>query len=305
MKRFLGVDTSNYTTSLSVSENGKIVSNLKTMLNVADGQRGLRQSDAVFAHTVNLPKLFCELEGVNPSAVGVSAYPRDVEGSYMPCFLAGVSAATAVANASGVPLYHFSHQMGHIAAALYSVGREDLIKEKFLAFHVSGGTTELLFVDNMKITLLGGTKDISAGKAIDRTGVLLGLKFPCGRELETLAGDITDKVKIDKISVKGLECNLSGLENKVMGLIKANVDREYIAAYTISTICAVIDKLTENALGLYPDIPVIYSGGVMSNRFIKDKLSCKYNGFFAEPEFSCDNAAGIARLAELKYLGEI
>ena len=305
MKKFLGVDTSNYTTSVSVSENGKIVSNHKIMLSVTDGQRGLRQSDAVFAHTVNLPKLFDELGSITPSAVGVSAYPRDIEGSYMPCFLAGVSTASAVANTMGVPLYRFSHQSGHVAAALYSSDREDLIDKKFLAFHVSGGTTEILLVDNMNITLLGGTKDIGAGKAIDRAGVFLGLKFPCGKELEVLAGETVGKIKNDKISVKGLECNLSGLENKVIGLINSNADKEYIAAYTISMICAVIDKLTENALNLYPNIPIVYSGGVMSNRFIKDKMSDKYGGIFAEPEYSCDNAAGIARLTELKYSGEI
>lgn len=186
MQEFLGVDTSNYTTSLALSRDGGIVKNLKKLLDVKEGQRGLRQSDAVFAHTVNLPHLFVEMGRISPAAVGVSVSPRDAEGSYMPCFLAGISCAAAVASTSGVPLYRFSHQAGHIAAALYSCGAEPLIHGRFLAFHVSGGTTELLLSDNMNITRLGGTKDISAGMAIDRTGVLLGMKFPAGKSLRQL-----------------------------------------------------------------------------------------------------------------------
>lgn len=305
MPEFLGVDTSNYTTSLALSRDGEITKNLKKLLDVKEGQRGLRQSDAVFAHTVNLPGLFDEMGKISPGAVGVSVSPRDAAGSYMPCFLAGISCASAVSSSFGVPLYRFSHQAGHIAAALYSCGAETLIHGRFLAFHVSGGTTEVLLSDNMTITRLGGTKDISAGMAIDRTGVLLGLKFPCGKELEALAGDMPQNVKPGKISVTGLDCNLSGLENKVAGLISSGADRQYIAAYVLSFVCAVIGRMAENALSGYPGLPVIFSGGVMSNRFMKRELGEKYGGYFAMPEFSCDNAAGIARLTEMKHCGEI
>ena len=305
MQEFLGVDTSNYTTSLALSRDGEIVKNLKKLLDVKEGQRGLRQSDAVFAHTVNLPHLFDEMGRISPAAVGVSVSPRDAEGSYMPCFLAGISCAAAVASTSGVPLYRFSHQAGHIAAALYSCGAEPLIHGRFLAFHVSGGTTELLLSDNMNITRLGGTKDISAGMAIDRTGVLLGMKFPCGKELETVAGDMPEKVKPGKISVTGFDCNLSGLENKVSELISSGADRQDIAAYVLSFVCAVIDRMAENAVAAYPGLPVIFSGGVMSNRFMRRRLSEKHGNYFAEPQFSCDNAAGIARLTAMRHCGEI
>lgn len=305
MSEFLGIDTSNYTTSLALSRDGKIVKNLKKLLDVKEGQRGLRQSDAVFAHTVNLPRLFDEMGSISPDAVGVSVSPRDAEGSYMPCFLAGVSCATAVAASLGVPLYRFSHQAGHIAAALYSCGAENLITKSFLAFHVSGGTTEVLLCDNMSITRLGGTRDISAGMAIDRTGVLMGLKFPCGKELEALAGDLTQNVKPGRISVSGLDCNLSGLENKVVGLLSDCADRQYVAAYVLSFVGATVEKMAENATSTYPGLPIIFSGGVMSNRFMRGRLENRFGGYFAAPEFSCDNAAGTARLAAMRHCGEI
>ncbi len=306
MNAFLGIDTSNYTTSLAISKNNSITENLKTLLQVGKGKRGLRQSDAVFAHTVNLSEMFMLLGEHCLSAVGVSAFPRDIEGSYMPCFLSGLSVASAISGVNGIPLYKFSHQAGHIAAALYSCKREDLLYREFLAFHISGGTSELVHVKNMKIELIGGTKDISAGQLIDRTGVLMGFSFPCGKAIEKKSADIDiDGIKKDKISVDGLNFNLSGFENKVQKYLSDGLDSAYISAYVISSVCSVIEKVTENALTKYPDLPIVYSGGVMSNGYIKKRLSSRFGGFFATPDFSCDNAAGIARLTELKFNREI
>lgn len=304
MSACIGIDTSNYTTSAALSDHGSIVINARRLLTVGEGQRGLRQSDAVFQHTVNLPSVVSQLGSVKADAVGVSDKPRDIEGSYMPCFLSGVAVAEAISGVCGVPLYRFSHQAGHIAAALYSCGREDLHRERFIAFHVSGGTTEVTLVDRCVITLLGGTKDISAGKAIDRIGVMLGLNFPCGKELEGLSFD-PDGIKVGRLSVDGMSFNLSGLENKAEALIKDGAEPSYVADYTLIHVCAVIERLTENALSEYGELPVLYAGGVMSNKYIRSKLEGRFGGLFAAPEFSCDNAAGIARLTELTLEGEL
>ncbi len=304
MMCFLGIDTSNYTTSVALSCDGRIEKNVRVPLKVSEGERGLRQSDAVFQHTVNIPVAFESLGAVRVDALGVSVSPRDNEGSYMPCFLSGVACASALSSTMGIPLYRFSHQAGHIAAALYSCGREDLHHSSFLAFHVSGGTTELTLVDNGRITLLGGTKDISAGKAIDRIGVKLGLAFPCGKALSGLCRD-PFAVKPGRLSVDGLSFNLSGLENKAEKMIADGADKGAVADYTISHICAVIERLTENALSAYGELPVIYAGGVMSNEHIRERIESRFGGLFADSEFSCDNAAGISRLTELTHKGEL
>ena len=217
MSLFLGIDTSNYTTSCAILENGVITKNCKLPVFVKAGERGARQSDAVFSHIKNLPKVMEMIGPIKPDAIGVSLRPRDVEGSYMPCFLAGYAVASSLATALGVPLYEFSHQAGHVRAALYSAGRHDLVKDRLIAFHVSGGTTEVLLYDNGKIDCIGGTKDINAGQLIDRVGVKLGLTFPCGKELEALADFAAMKKEglTPITSLHGLFCNLSGLENKV------------------------------------------------------------------------------------------
>lgn len=314
---YLGIDTSNYTTSVALCDGeGEIVLNLKRLLEVKEGERGLRQSDALFAHTKNLPelmdKLCAFLDENYPEreirAVGYSARPRDAEGSYMPCFLAGIAAAKSIAAALGCKSYDFSHQNGHVTAALYSAGRLDLLESDapFAAFHVSGGTTELLLVRGNKgepcIELIGGTSDVNAGQTIDRTGVLMGLKFPCGREMERIcieAGDIPHQKT--RISVNGLECNLSGLENLAAKVYRESGDAAKTSAYCFDFIADTLYRLTENARERYGDIHVVFAGGVMSNRRIATHLKTLGNVSFSEPEFSADNAAGIALMTKNRY----
>lgn len=321
---FIGIDTSNYTTSASVcTSGGEVLLNIKKLLDVGQGERGLRQSDALFQHNRNLPlvmdELSCFLCENHPhaviSGVGYSAYPRDCEGSYMPCFLAGQAIASAISAVSGAKMYRFSHQAGHIMAALYSSGCERLIMDKaertggrFAAFHVSGGTTEILLVtperESFKIELVGGTKDINAGQAIDRAGVMMGLKFPCGAEMERLCEGADGYGRSLKLCVSGLYCNLSGLENQARELYAQTSDKGQVSRFVFDTVGMTLKKMTDGLRTLYPDIPVLYAGGVMSNRRIGDILRQNSGVYFARPEFSSDNAAGVALLALRAHAGE-
>lgn len=314
---FVGFDTSNYTTSVAAcDQSGRVIANVKRLLTVKEGDRGLRQSEAVFLHVKNLREILDELGGLIEGrvrvAVGVSSRPRSVDGSYMPCFLVGEAAAKSFASAAEIPCYFFSHQDGHVMAALYSAmnGDEERIesslREGFAAFHVSGGTTELLLVrpcgGDFSVEKIGGTTDLNAGQAIDRTGVAMGLRFPCGPEMERLANANTLPVPRKKVSVSGLECCLSGLENLTLGLYKETGSPECVSAFVFQYVAQVLDKLTENLRMQYPGLPVVYAGGVMSNGIIKNILSARENVFFARPEFSADNAAGIALLCRRRHL---
>lgn len=299
MKYYLGIDTSNYTTSAAVCDNENVLHNMKIPLKVNPGERGLRQNDAVFLHTRNIPVLLEGLKqyGYKYNAVGCAGFPRDAENSYMPCFLSGESAARSVAAVNNIPVYKFSHQAGHIAAAVYSSGKAELYNAEFIAFHVSGGTTEILYVNGKKIIKIGGTLDINAGQVIDRSGVKLGFGFPCGSEIEKSSLRCGEPIKVTA-SVRGNYCNLSGIENKVDDMIKSDYDRDHIAKYVIESIKITLEKLTENILNdiKYANLPVIYAGGVMGNKIISAYLKNKFNSYFAEPEYSSDNAAGIAIL---------
>ncbi|MCQ2425725.1 MAG: hypothetical protein MJ070_06230 [Lachnospiraceae bacterium] len=304
---FLGIDTSNYTTSVAVTDGKKVLVNAKKLLPVGQGERGLRQSDAVFSHLKNMPEVVRAVgktDGI--AAVGVSVSPRDAEGSYMPCFLAGVSHAEMLSSLLGVPLYRFSHQRGHIRAALYSAGCEELIGGEYLAFHVSGGTTEALHVKNGVITLVGKTADISAGQAIDRVGVALGLSFPAGAALEKLALSAEGEKLPEKprITVRDGVCNLSGLENKAQTFLKKGVSPGVIALYTLTAVRDTLVKMSEQISEKHPGLPILYAGGVMSDKMIRGALSASFDARFAEPEYASDNAAGIALLTADRYFSE-
>ena len=302
---YLGVDSSNYTTSVAVCAEGKIIANLKRPLPVREGERGLRQSDAVFAHVRNFPSLMEELapilRGHTVAAVACSLTPRDEEGSYMPCFLAGQAVASALCAAFDVPMIPVSHQSGHIMAALYSAGAEHLIGAPFAAFHVSGGTTEVLCVEpkenSFAVTLVGETADLNAGQLIDRVGVTLGLRFPCGPALEQLAAEADRKaVPRPRISVADCRCNLSGGENMAAQLLKKSGDRALTAAFVMEFIARTLEAMRDDVREKYPDIPIVFAGGVMSNRMLQARLAEPGPAYFAEPAFSADNAAGVALL---------
>ena len=107
MSFVLGIDTSNYTTSCALLDTADMsVRSCKKLLPVKQGERGLRQSDAVFHHTKQLPELMKQLfdKRYDLSAVGYSYAPRCAEGSYMPCFLVGENVAQAVSLACGADL---------------------------------------------------------------------------------------------------------------------------------------------------------------------------------------------------------
>ena len=309
MSLFLGIDTSNYTTSVALYDSATgLIAQQKKLLPVREGQLGLRQSDAVFHHTAQLHTLFAELmSDVDPreiAAIGASTRPRPIDGSYMPCFTVGENTAKILSSALRVPLFEFSHQEGHIAAALYSSKRDDLFDREFLAFHVSGGTTEAVIAKGdgfgFSVEPAAKTLDLNAGQAVDRVGLMLGLRFPCGMELERLAAQNAGKIKV-RPTLKGCDCCLSGVENRCQKLIKEGRSREYVAAFCIEYIRVTLAAMTDAAFETHGVMPVVYAGGVMSNKMIKNSFEEKYNAVFAEPVFSSDNAAGIAYLCFRKF----
>ena len=300
----LGLDTSNYTTSAAVFD-GEGGRNQGRLLEVRPGELGLRQSDALFQHVKHLPEVVEALlgeEGLGTvQAVGASTRPRAVEGSYMPCFLAGASQGQVLSQVLGVPFYAFSHQQGHLAAAAWSAGRLDLLDRPFLAWHLSGGTTELLRVEPeedgvaVRAEILGGTSDISAGQLIDRTGVLLGLPFPAGKEVEKLSRQ-AQKREYYKVKVKDLTFSLSGMENKVRQMVQRGEEPAEVAWFAQETVCRVVQACTKAAMEAYPGLPVLCSGGVASNGRLKELLRQNCGALFAQPQFSTDNAMGTAVL---------
>ena len=303
MSIYLGIDTSNYTTSVAAV--GDVFINERKIIDIKEGMRGIRQSDGVFVHLKELPQLFDRLlvDMKSVAAVGVSTRPRNVEGSYMPVFLAGESFAKVIAKSLGVPLFQYSHQDGHIMAGILSQNAEELMAEPFLAVHMSGGTTEILECEckdnHFTARIVGGTKDISAGQLIDRLGVALGMKFPCGKELDKLSLSCDDKPMNFKTSVKDGYINFSGIETKLTSLVGTE-DAGLLAKSSL----AFIGKSLTEAINFQKPKKVLFVGGVASNTMLREYFEKEIDArtYFATPELSCDNAVGIAELCRRAFI---
>lgn len=307
MSIYLGLDTSNYTTSAAVldTETGELRQE-KKLLPVKQGEMGLRQSDAVFHHVRQLPeileKVWERADGAL-NAVAASDRPQQVDGSYMPCFLVGSGAAREIAAAAGIPCRLFTHQQGHVAAALWGADRRELIGERFLAFHVSGGTTDALLVEPdekcvIRCRVAAHSLDLKAGQLVDRVGGMMGLRFPAGPELDRLAGSAGGQYAPRPV-LKGADCHLSGVENQCRRMLDKGAPTAETALFCLQSILAAVAGMTEALLKEYGPLPLVYAGGVMSNSLLRKELTARYGGAFAPPAFSGDNAAGVAFLCAL------
>lgn len=314
MGYYLGIDTSNYTTSVAIynSFDNSILSE-KKLLPVKQGQLGLRQSDAVFEHTKQFFDIYKRLPQDSLDmldAIGVSVKPSEAKDSYMPCFLVGKNIAECIAHSKNIPVNFFSHQVGHIAAALYSSNKIELFNKRFIAFHISGGTTDMLLVEPndetvFLCTLIGRSTDLKFGQAVDRLGKLLDMPFPSGMYLDELALKGNNTLKFPT-SVKDGNCSVSGFENKFVDFLQKGISSEDIACSFFNSVADIIIKMSEFAREKQGDLSIIFSGGVMSNTIIRNKVtSSLHDVYFCEPRFSSDNAAGIAILGYLKSVGEI
>lgn len=302
----LGIDTSNYTTSLAITDiHGAVAADIRKLLTVKQGERGLRQSHALFQHMENLPdivlELYKQIDKNRIGAIAVSDRPRSIEGSYMPVFKAGVNYGIVMAASLGVPLFEFSHQEGHLEAVLHNSSLSDEVE--YLAYHLSGGTTELLHIRKNSSCILGGSRDLSFGQVIDRIGVALGMDFPAGREMDLIALKKKDKLNglLKKIPIEGLEINLSGIETQCQRELQKGADPELLIYELFQKMSICLCSLTEKAVSETGCDRVLFTGGVTASKFIREEIEKHFNGqslklVFGEPALSSDNAVGISFL---------
>ena len=305
----MGIDTSNYKTSLAVVDStGEVLYNYQEFLEVKHGERGLRQSEAFFQHVQKLPEAVegaFAAEGIrgNIGAISVSTRPRPVEGSYMPVFTAGHGYAKALAAAMNIELQEFSHQEGHIEAIRHYSPLAD--KSPLICFHFSGGTTEALLLDEQgKITIVGGTKDIAYGQVLDRVGVALGYPFPCGQRLDEIALSSSGHRSIfSTVKVKDGYVNLSGIETQAQRALEHYSQSELVEDL-FEKLCGSVAEMTIQLSNKYGINDFIYAGGVSCSTYMRHYLSehmyKDLNIVFGRHEMSADNAIGTALLGGRK-----
>lgn len=310
----IGIDTSNYRTSVAaVSLKGQILINERLLLPVTEGERGLRQREAVFSHLRQMEKI-AELvrnedKHYGIAAIAASVSPRDGDDSYMPVFQVGTSFGRAMAALLGVPFFATTHQRGHLAAAAAGTCLEG--HSRMLALHLSGGTTDLLQINEGEIRRIGGSLDLHAGQLVDRTGVALGLSFPAGPELEELARNGKSRGLLgSSMSGKDLECHFSGAEAQVMRWIEnGGMKTEDIAREVFDLLARTIARMTAAAVRMTGIRDVLITGGIASSKLFRQMLEERMTGsrtpahiVFGSEELSGDNAVGVALIGVHQYL---
>ncbi len=312
---FLGIDTSCYTTSVAaVDENGNLITHKRKLLSVAEGERGLRQSEAFFKHINNFPELYKDLlSAVDPkeiAAVCVSTQPRGISSSYMPVFFAGRRLAESIAMSLNVPLFATDHQQGHIQAATFGV---EINTDKFCAVHLSGGTTEVLLVNETdteyKVKIIAATKDINAGQLIDRLGVKMNLGFPAGKNVDAKASLYKGTKILLPISASFDGCNFSGTEAAAIREYENGADPDAICEAIMSAITRTLAKMVGGAAYYAGINDVLMAGGVSSSEYLRkylpvyfEKRGMHVNLRFSLKEFSSDNAVGVALIGRKKFM---
>ncbi|QUH20697.1 Kae1-like domain-containing protein [Alkaliphilus sp. B6464] len=311
----LGLDTSNYTTSMTLMTlDGQVIYDARKLLPVDKGKKGLRQSDALFHHIKHIPILADEITKSSKTfsivAISASTRPRPVEDSYMPVFLASKSYGETMSKLWHIPFFEFSHQEGHIAAGLWSEQLD--FKEDFIALHISGGTTEILKVKPLdvgyEIKIIGGSSDISAGQLIDRIGTKMGLPFPSGSHLEKISKNIKSVDFNAPFSVANNTVSFSGPETYFSRLINdGTIKYDEISYATFDCIAKSLVLLIKGVIKQYNLKKVLIVGGVASNGQIRSHLSDKLskeniNIYFANSKYCTDNAVGVAALGLFQYL---
>ena len=163
----------------------------------------------------------------------------------------------------------------------------------------------MLLVNGMHdISVVGHTLDLHAGQLIDRIGVLLGYSFPCGAAMDPDALLAEHPVK-HRVHLQNGCCSLSGYENKAQKMLSEGRSKEEIAYFAVDSVAAELQAMIDHALLTYSELPLLMIGGVCSNTIIRRRLNERYGAVFAADGFSCDNAAGIARLTRLRHEGVI
>jgi N6-L-threonylcarbamoyladenine synthase len=310
MSAVLGIDTSCYTTSCAlIDAEGRVLADVRRLLQVPAGDNGLRQSEAVFSHIRQLPGVIAEAMdmGGHPGlfVLCASNRPMDDKDSYMPVFQAGVSHAAAIAAASGLPCFFTTHQRGHFAAA--GIGRPPIGKTH-LAIHLSGGTTELFLVQDTGFERIAGTGDITAGQLLDRIGVLLGFPFPAGAELEKLARQGKAEGRYPS-AVKGSLLHLSGAEAAAKRDIeRQSISNGQVAAELVDVISRSLVKLSMFSSQQTGIFEILVTGGVASSELLRESLLRRVlqRGLplvfhFGDAKYASDNAAGVALIGLHQY----
>lgn len=224
--------------------------------------------------------------------------------------LVGIAAAKAFAWANNLPVLPINHMAGHLMAAQ----SQQELRYPLLALLVSGGHTELVYVEKAgDYRIIGETRDDAVGEAYDKVGRVMGLSYPAGREIDRLAQNGQDKYHFPRAMIKEnhLEFSFSGLKSAFINRYHQakqkgeSLAREDLCASFQAAVLDILLAKTKQALKDYPASMFVLAGGVAANQGLRQRLIdeiAKDIPLVIPPLRLCgDNAGMIALAAHIAY----
>ncbi len=314
----LGIESSCDDTSAAVIKGNRILSNIAASQTIHNEYGGVVPELASRAHQQNIiPVIHQSLTKANIQQNEISAIGFTRGPGLLGSLLVGTSFAKSLAMSLDVPLIEVNHLQAHILAHFIEDANPVPPKFPFLCLTVSGGHTMIVLVeDYFDMKIIGKTIDDAAGEAFDKIGKLFGLDYPAGPIVDKLAktGD-PHAFTFSKPKMDGYDYSFSGVKTSVLYFIQKELkkDPEFISK-NLSDLCASVQKTItetlmlklEKAAAEYQISEVAIAGGVSANSGLREamltnKEKLGWNIYIPKFEYTTDNAAMIAMVAQLKY----
>lgn len=312
----LAIESSCDETCAAVIKGGRNILSSKIMSSATEHIRfgGVVPEIASRAHTSAVSLVVKEaIEASGLTLKDIDAVAVTYGAGLLGALLVGVSYAKTLAYSLGVPLIAVSHIRGHLAAAYLS---DKNLKPPFVSLLASGGHTAVIVVkDYDEFKILGSTLDDAVGEAFDKVARVLGLNYPGGPNVERLAREGQNRIKLPKMlkGEGGYNFSYSGLKTAVINYAHGKeqkgeeLPRADLAASFQS---AALDILVEKAIQAAKEYnlkTVTVGGGVAANGYLREKLAkeCEKNGLklvLPEKVLCTDNAAMIGAEGYIRYL---
>ncbi|MEC4559014.1 MAG: tRNA (adenosine(37)-N6)-threonylcarbamoyltransferase complex transferase subunit TsaD ['Conium maculatum' witches'-broom phytoplasma] len=270
----LSIETSCDETSVAVTQNGKkVLSNVVfSQIDFHKQYGGVVPEIASRKHVETITlilKQALEEAKMTPQEIDLVAVTQGP--GLIGSLLLGINAANTFAYIHQKPLIGVNHLMGH----LYSAQIENEIKFPALALLISGGHTELIYIeDHFKMKHIGTILDDAVGEVYDKVAKTLQLDYPGGPIIEKLALQGKDIFNYPRpyLKNKNLNFSFSGLKSKIINSIDhQKMSLQYksdIAASFQVSITEVLVKKTQRAMKIYPTNQLLIVGGVAANQFL-------------------------------------
>ena len=314
----LGIESSCDDTAAAVISDSVILSNVVASQSIHELYGGVVPELASREHQkLILPVVEKVLKKAGISVNELSAVAFTNGPGLIGSLMVGTSFAKSMSLALDIPLIAVNHMQAHILAHFIDDPENDNPDFPFLALTISGGHTQIVKVNSpFEMQVLGETLDDAAGEAFDKSGKVIGLKYPAGPQIDKLskAGD-PNKYNFTKPKVDGLNFSFSGLKTNFLNFInkETRIDENFIKN-NLKNICASLQKVIVEILmdklvmaskqtGIKT---IVICGGVSANSEVRDKL--KQNGekygwkiHIPKLSYTTDNAAMIAITGQLKF----